>query len=114
MNTMKRIERLGKRFEATEDKNLRTSFMRRMICMFLNLIFWMLLRNKKATKEEMMKSCKKDDMERIIEQGENYIIVEWQVVSKEEERAKQYNINDIYLYCKIIFDKGIVKKIEVE
>ena len=110
-----KLERLGKKFEATEDKTMRTSLMRMMICYFLNFVFWALLRSKKPTIQEMMESCTEDDVERIIELGEDYIIVEWQIASKDEERAKTYKINDIIVYCKMSFNKeGIIKKIEVE
>ena len=117
MKTMKKIERLGVKFNETEDIRKRTSILRLMMCYFLNFIFYIALRaiDKKFTKQDLMKSCKPEDRENIIEEGDDYIIVEWQVVDKKEERAKSYNVSDIYLYCKFIFNKnGVCKRIEVE
>lgn len=117
MKTMKKIERLGRKFEVANDMNTRTSLLRRMMCLFLNLVFYIALRaiDKKFTKQDLMKSCKPEDRENIIEETNEYIIVEWKVVDKKEERAKSYNVSDIYLYCKFIFNKnGVCKRIEVE
>ena len=117
MKTMEKIKRLGRKFEASNDTNTRTSLLRLMMCYFLNFVFYIALRaiDKKFTKQDLMKSCKPEDRENIIEEGDDYIFIEWKVVDKKEERAKSYNVNDIYLYCKFIFNKnGVCKKIEVE
>lgn len=115
MKTMKKIERLGRKFENAEDINLRTSLLRLMMCYFLNFIFYIALRaiDKKFTKQDLMKSCKPEDSENIIEEGNDYIIVEWQVT--DSSKKYKYNVNDISLICIFHFNKdGVCKKIEVE
>ena len=115
MKTINKIKRLGVKFENSNDVNLRTSLLRRMMCLFLNLVFYIALRaiDKKFTKQDLMKSCKAEDYENIIEEGDDYIIVEWKVT--DNSKKDKYNVKDIYLYCKFIFNKnGVCNKIEVE
>ena len=113
-----KIERLGRKFEKAEDINLRTSLLRIMICYFLTFIFKVALRatkngDNKLTRERIMNSANKDDKENIIEEGDNYLIVEWNMQDKEME--DKYKVNTIIVYCILYFDKnGVCNKIEVE
>ena len=114
MKTIRKIENLGRKFEASNDTNLRTALLRRMMCLFLNLVFYIALRavdTKKLRRSDIFKN--KDEYENIIEEGKDYVIVEWQIT--DSSKKDKYNVNDIYLYCKFIFNKnGICKRIEVE
>ena len=116
MKTIRKIENLGRKFENAEDIRKRTSILRIMMCYFLNLIFYVALRSTgcKIERSKMMSSAKPEDREIIIEEGEDYVVVEWQVSNKNDEKAKKYNVGDIYLYCTFKFKDGILKKIEVE
>lgn len=116
MKTMKKIENLGVKFNETEDIRKRTSILRIMMCYFLNFVFYVALRATgcKIERSKIMSSAKPEDREMIIEEGEDYVVVEWQVSDKNDEKAKKYNVEDIYLYCTFKFKDGILKKIEVE
>lgn len=113
-----RIKRWERKIEESDNIDIRTMFFKRIVCVLSNIYFFIIVKKCAVPLNVLMEDdIFHFDYGDVVEEGENYIVVEMvfsQLFDCKRKEIKEAGLNNASVWFTFSYDKnGIITKIEV-